>query len=216
MGSILEKVTLYDFLGYLVPGLVFLTIVLFCPVADMNNVETLNIYNTGIFTAIFLLAGFTLGILLSEISRIIFSVPFCFRRFRNFYYKIVLKKSGLETEVIKQALINSRFMLTPSSDNIQDIAQYCRTMYGDIQIDEQYKRIHNYASAESMYKNLSCAFLIGGAIFWLHFNCAQHLPGWVFCFIWWGGVLLFARRHIRFHLKKDLYTLVWFVRKYLT
>ena len=53
MGSILEKVTLYDFLGYLVPGLVFLTIVLFCPVADMNNVETLNIYNTGIFTAIF-------------------------------------------------------------------------------------------------------------------------------------------------------------------
>ena len=31
----------------------------------------------------------------------------------------------------------------------------------DIQVDNNYKRIHNYASSEEMYKNMFMSFLIG-------------------------------------------------------
>lgn len=43
-----------------------------------------------------------------------------------------------------------------------DLLNYLPMIYGTVQSDEKYKRLHNYASSETMYKNLTAAVLLGG------------------------------------------------------
>ncbi len=201
MGPIFEKITLYDVLGYFVPGsLVMLTVCgMFLPSADQDGAALYQDYES-LFIYGFILTSYICGILLSEISRIIMD-----RSREN-------EKPPIPDESIKLALRNAGVIAAQDEDI--KITDYFKQMYGDIQSDPEYRRIHNYASAEVLYKNLAPAVLISAVIL-----CISFPEG-----LWGKGIVLISgaagmriawHRGKRFRCKKQDYTVCWYVEKYL-
>ena len=78
---------------------------------------------------------------------------------------------------------------------------------GEIQADSQYSRLHNYASAELLYKNMVVVSVLAMGIGVGQQNMTEIIIGAV-------SVVLFARRWIRFAERSRGYTICWFVQKY--
>lgn len=74
-------------------------------------------------------------------------------------------------------------------------------------MDTNYNRIHNYASAETMYKNLALA--VGMVILGIEKMLTLKLV-----FVLRVGVVVLIRRCVRFADKKAQYSLVGFMEKY--
>ncbi|MDN0042859.1 hypothetical protein [Mediterraneibacter glycyrrhizinilyticus] len=72
MSSIIEKITLYDFFGYLIPGSLFTSLLCFRGIQEFGNsiAEELSEYKSELLLLFFLWA-FLFGLLLSEAARII-------------------------------------------------------------------------------------------------------------------------------------------------
>lgn len=202
MDSILERITLYDILGYFVPGsLVMLAVCgMFLSSSDQRGAALYQNYEK-LFVYGFILTSYICGILLSETGR-----------------KILDRWAGdtefsVPDESIKRALEKSGAVTFRNEEKI-NTTDYFRQMYNDIQSDSAYKRLHNYASAEVLYKNLSLAMLISAGILCCYFPK---------CF-WGKGVVLAAGiagmkiawgRARRFSRKKRDYTVCCYVGKYL-
>ena len=176
MQSVREKITLYDILGYLFPGVLFEIIIggihwlemfrlqkIWDLIQIVKIANELKIY----ITVIVIISGYCLGILISEISFIIYK-----KILKNI--RIVKKNkeqntSGVTEESLEKALIKfgiSKIELDKVKTTTTHLQkEYGKIMYGVIQSDEKYRRIHNYASSELMYRNLSCVLLIGS--FWM-------------------------------------------------
>ena len=69
MDSLFEKITLYDFLGYAVPGCVCLLMLLaeWILTMPLETLEHLEAFGVGL-GLIFLLLGYVLGVFLSQVS----------------------------------------------------------------------------------------------------------------------------------------------------
>ena len=80
-------------------------------------------------------------------------------------------------------------------------------MYSEIQADSQYSRLHNYASAELLYKNMVVVSVLAMGIGVGQQNMTEIIIGAV-------SVVLFARRWIRFAERSRGYAICWFVQKY--
>lgn len=209
MDSIFEKVTLYDILGYMLPGsLIMLTIVCVMVINQGTSINQLgdlmSLYDklSGIFWYGFLLLSYLCGILLSEISRMLKpAITFVWskvkeatkRKKQNASEKPAEDRNEMDrknypvsAEAITAALKNAKVIADGNGE--EDIEKHISYMYGVIQSDKNYKRIHNYASAEVMYKNMAFAVFISAGIFW--------------------------HRHKRFCKKKQDYAISWFVEKY--
>lgn len=96
-------------------------------------------------------------------------------------------------------------------DNINNKSEkyYMPYMYGTIQSCPEYKRIHNYKSAQVMYKNLALVLIAGGFVMW-----SNHIAN--DC-IYMGSFLLgglFMVRGYKFSKKTEKYTVIWFVDKF--
>lgn len=206
MSGFLEKITLYDLLGYTIPGFVFLLIMLYGVYSTDTLVllETYKNYN-GFLAIVLLVASYLVGIAMSELGRI---VDWIISKFFTKEYTFD------NMESIKRAMANSKFWEEQTDMEVNTIA--IKMMYSDIQTDENYKRIHNYASAGVMYKNMFTS-LLGGNIILLfrHIFFGINYPYFNICFcVLLFLALIFLVRWKRFEGKTNNYTINWFIKKY--
>lgn len=205
--ELLQKLTLYDLLGYVVPGSVMLVV--------WNSTELKSLLTGGVInTAIFIVLAFIAGIMISEITYWLKCVIDKCTGKRQ--WKAISRKTALTREKIERALVNAHVInqgddAANANDDEPDafeyVHRYFSVMYANIQSDSNYTRIHNYASALLLYKNMTIAALactIHGVC-----NC---LNGEIVVGI--VGFLCFFSRSCRFNNKRITYTLCWFLEKY--
>lgn len=206
MDSIIEKVTLYDVLGYMLPGSLVMLAVggKLYQGTEVWFVESYQDLNGFVWYG-FILLSYLCGILLSELSRM------CKR-----IMAWVGGKGKIERPVSNEIIIAAlkKAEVINSGDTQIDVERYMSYMYSVVQTDQNYKRIHNYASAESMYKNLAFAVFLSAVI--VSTYSGGYAWGNVVCPLA-GGIcaVVFWHRHQRFLVKKENYAVSWFVEKYL-
>ena len=215
MNSIIEKITLYDFFGYLIPGSVFMSLLLVRLIQELGSdgLTDLKDFKSQL-TVLFLLWSFLSGLILSELARVI--SDFADKRgLKDRYVNSVKKTANIDGSMLKEAIKKSK--LVENGDLIQntDLLNYLPMIYGTIQSDEKYKRLHNYASSETMYKNLTAAVLLGGIpeILFLPQKLQCGIIAGIVV-VWILSVILLMRRYYRFRIKKSAYSLIWFIEKY--
>ena len=209
MDSLFEKITLYDFLGYAVPGCVCLLMLLaeWILTMPLETLEHLEAFGVGLGLT-FLLLGYVLGVFLSQVSRSVFD-PLAD------LWELLCKKirperaerNIVDEETLKSALRKSGLVCGEIKGNVPD--DYMTLMYGVVQVDPDYKRIHNYSSAACMYKNMAAALMAGGA-FW--YISGYWDKSWI-CLCFLIAVFYWVRWR-RFEKKKNDYAMVWFIEKY--
>lgn len=215
MNSIIEKITLYDFFGYLIPGTVFMSLLLVRLIQELGSdgLTDLKDFKSQL-TVLFLLWSFLSGLILSELARVI--SDFVDKRgLKDTYVNSVKKAANIDESMLKEAIKKSK--LVENGDLIQntDLLNYLPMIYGTVQSDEKYKRLHNYASSETMYKNLTAAVLLGGIpeILFLPQKLQCGIIAGIVV-VWILSVILLMRRYYRFRIKKSAYSLIWFIEKY--
>lgn len=215
MNSIIEKITLYDFFGYLIPGSVFMSLLLVRLIQGLGSdgLTDLKDFKSQL-TVIFLLWSFLSGLILSELARVI--SDFVDKRgLKDTYVNSVKKAANIDESMLKEAIKKSK--LVENGDLIQNtnLLNYLPMIYGAVQSDEKYKRLHNYASSETMYKNLTAAVLLGGIpeILFLPQKLQCGIIAGIVV-VWILSVILLMRRYYRFRIKKSAYSLIWFIEKY--
>ena len=215
MNSIIEKITLYDFFGYLIPGSVFMSLLLVRLIQELGSdgLTDLKDFKSQL-TVLFLLWSFLSGLILSELARVI--SDFADKRgLKDRYVNSVKKTANIDGSMLKEAIKKSK--LVENGDLIQntDLLNYLPMIYGTVQSDEKYKRLHNYASSETMYKNLTAAVLLGGIpeILFLPQKLQCGIIAGIVV-VWILSVILLMRRYYRFRIKKSSYSLIWFIEKY--
>lgn len=215
MNSIIEKITLYDFFGYLIPGSVFMSLLLVRLLQELGSdgLTDLKDFKSQL-TVLFLLWSFLSGLILSELARVI--SDFADKRgLKDRYVNSVKKTANIDGSMLKEAIKKSK--LVENGDLIQntDLLNYLPMIYGTVQSDEKYKRLHNYASSETMYKNLTAAVLLGGIpeILFLPQKLQCGIIAGIVV-VWILSVILLMRRYYRFRIKKSAYSLIWFIEKY--
>lgn len=206
MSGFLEKITLYDLLGYTIPGFAFVLIMLY----GLYSPDTLILLETyksfnGFFAIVLLVVSYSVGIALSELGRVV-----------DWIISKVLKKGYTfdNMESIKRAMENSKFWEEQTDMEVN--ASAIKMMYSDIQTDENYKRIHNYASAGVMYKNMFTSLFLGDTILLIrHMFFGKNYPYFTICFcVLFSLYLIFFVRWRRFEEKRNNYTINWFIKKY--
>ena len=205
----------YDLLGYTVPGLTFLVMASFRWYLQIP-VEKLEQYSNyeGYIGVGFFVCSYICGIAISEIAR--FFLESVFQKKKWFCSETCMsdlgKKLGMDS--IRKALQKSGLITKDISQN-QISDEYIQLMYSDIQTDTNYKRIHNYASAEVMYKNMTFALFFGSAsAFLISIYFKSFAEDWVVSVVGVFLAIVFIRRRKRFDEKKKQYTVEWFVKKY--
>lgn len=204
MDSIFEKITLYDILGYFMPG--SLVVVAVCGKFIQNyHTQTASLYNefSSLFTYGFILLSLICGLLISEVSRNVLMWIGKKQSEKGGYPQIELP---VPEQTIKRALVKAN--IVKESESI-DVRAYDGQIYGDIQSDKEYKRVHNYASAEVMCKNLAFAVPISTLIVSSYFYNSLIVASGILCCVF------FLVRCERFCKKKQKYAIIWYVEKYL-
>lgn len=208
MDGVLEKITLYDILGYFVPGSLLVVICLLGadPKDLISHLEQWADYKGGLYFVFFLIS-YLAGIVLSEVMAWAWKPLIALVGKENKIPKEItseqilaaLKKSGVcdEEDSIKTKM-EEDFM-----------GYYFPYMYGIIQKSDSYKRIHNYASAYVLYKNVAGALILGACTM-LRNDVSNKWIGTV-CIIM---SIVFGVRGVRFQEKRNRYAIIWFVEKF--
>lgn len=148
-----------------------------------------------------------------------------FKKWLVFDIKQYFRDKNLNYVQIEQTLKKAGYL--KNGDRIlgeEDVIKYLPGMYGNIQSDAKYNRLHNYASSKLIYKNMafvSCSVSVFLSIMIVWKRCDSMLmsdlqlllillaiAGLMFT----GG--LFIRRWKRMYLKTYFYAVVWFTEKY--
>lgn len=221
MESILERITLYDIFGYLFPGAVFVIMVMAggmwkgilecCAVNDNKTVLYL----------LFVLVSYLAGILFSEMSewaQSLLKKPVSWLRKTRIGRKILKSDLQLEAtaEFFQEPLVNAlaKSGIGEKSEirrklQTEECIYYYRYIYGVIQRSQDHKRIHSYASACVMYRNLAVAILCGFIILILN-----HCVNVVVVAVCIAAIILLIVRSWHFKAKTNEYALIWFLEKY--
>lgn len=201
--ELLQKFTLYDLLGYMLPGWVVVYMA-----ADQKQKMTWPILNV----IAFFVFSYLTGILISEATRQT-QIVFGRRKKRMAEGKTtgaetIYERLGIPANLIEDVLLKRKLLEPGQKLSEADVrGKYLNHMYSDIQVDPKYVRVHNYASAEVLYKNLAAAFLVCSFLG----ICRMEFIQFVFFLI---GTGLFYIRQLRFREKKKDYTIQWFIEKY--
>lgn len=207
MSNIIEKITLYDLLGYTVPGTILLSIWGYVYLVSINQeVRFFICYRNyaGYLLAALVVLGYVIGIAMSEITYIVAGK---IEKMKWFKSENEINKIGhtVIARALKQAGMISNENEIP---NMEAVEKYMRYMYGIIQVDTKYGRLHNYASSELICRNMSfAAFTCGIAVFivareWIVILCGIILTGAYLC------------RWRKQYWRKKFYVVSWFVEKY--
>ncbi len=200
--EVLQKLTLYDLLGYALPGAVLLL------VYGKDHLDAVS--DEGAKGGILLLLfGFLIGIAISEIMQ---WMEWGLRKVRGKKQWLKLcEKYSLTAERMGQALKNAQMIKASDKDtediSLEDCREYQAAVYADIQTDPKYSRIHNYASAALLYKNMVFVTAFGVWRVWGNWEPKE------VAFLLIVSLCFFAR-WVRFREKKVGYAMCWFVDKY--
>lgn len=202
--ELLQKLTLYDLFGYTVPG--FLAVWLYEYNGKLWQADNISVGSLCILVVL----GYVAGALITEIAELFERglMKFIPESKKDDYWKELCGIYGISTDMISHALENAKIIA--GSQNVsaeQLVRQYYTYMYSEIQTDAQYGRLHNYLSAELLYKNM---FLV--SLFAIYMGVTNSAG--VESVIGAAGALCFAIRRIRFAERSRGYTVCWFVQKY--
>lgn len=222
MEKVIEKVTLYDLLGYGFPGF-FMLFILLIDFINLIPDTTINLVkdHSGIFVVALIVLSHIVGILLSESGKKMYS----FKGIRSVLgladqNKNAIFKRALES--VNQEDLKAALSKSGSSYDLNDerTADY---IYSVIQVNPEFSRIHSYASAEVMSRNTATACLIGGflalvlcvfryfQLFDNGYRCRFQLLAMIVLFL---CSRLMYERSATFSEKKILYACNWFILKY--
>lgn len=200
--ELLQKFTLYDLLGYMLPGGTVLYVIY--GREQCTDIPALNLIA-------FLTFSYLTGIVISELMEDIFAIS---RKIKyrvtyttesgqkDFYKELGIPRELLENVLRQRKLLESGEVL---EDNVIPF-KYLWHMYSDIQTDSKYNRIHNYASAEVMSKNFALASVTCMVV------CLCR-GEFIYIPIFMIGAIVLLIRKSRFRKKKIGYTVHWFVDK---
>lgn len=222
VSGIIEKITLYDLLGYALPGSMLLGMTAVTFLAAEGSMKA--VYNTykgeaGYIFTVLLILGYAAGMAVSEITDIFTGF---FKETLVYELKQELQDRKINVRQAAQALKNAGYISQVQNISSTDqLIPYIGSMYGDIQTDTEYSRLHNYASARLICKNMAFVCCCGaGMILALIFNRLEQeadlrtgliIAGLsVSCGMSW----LFIRRWKRMYIRTQFYTVVWFMEKY--
>lgn len=207
MSNIIEKITLYDLLGYTLPGTVLVgawsCAYLISAGWELCSFAECKDY-AGYILAALLVSGYAIGIALSEVTYL------C----SKWIEKTEWFQNGNEIDkigytVIAEALANAGLIQkTNETSNKAAVKKYMKTMHAMTQTDSRYSRLHNYASSELLCRNLAFDALgCGAAVFKVTGNVAA-----VLCGIFLAVVYIIRWR--KQYWNKKYYVVSWFVEKY--
>ncbi len=205
MSEVIQKITLYDLLGYTVPGTILVSVYIYLFYLK-DHLDLITKYGqfAGYLFAALIVSGYICGLAIAEVFAILCSLPVKSKWFA--------KGNGIENigyDNISDALARAGILKDP--ERIQDLKstmKYMGYMYGIIQTDSKYTRLHNYASLELVCGNMA---IVSIACFGLYAYAAGR---WQLVII--GlliGCIFFANYH-KLYWRKHFYVLCWFVEKY--
>ena len=198
--ELLQKMTLYDLLGYALPGTSLIFFLQYDSWILSNEEMSFDIF---VFLVL-LTTGYLVGIMISELMRILLGVFFDEEK----EWENICSQNVITVTQIVEAL--KRAKIINDSEKISDIKEtgkYSKQMYSIVQADAQYNRIHNYASAELLYKNMILVATVSSLV-------SITRGEWITFFICVMGMICFGIRWRRFYDKKLGYMLCWFIQKY--
>lgn len=205
MDNFLEKLTLYDLVGYTVPGTLCVLELVWCAYKDtLYSVIASDLFKEYKIYILFavLLLGYFAGIIITEIGSIIYRP---IKHNKSVQRGIDCKAIGYDK--IKNALVKAGVIDTGTDVcTDDDVKKYMGYMYGEIQVNPTYSRLHNYASMELVCQNMSVAVLIGIVVWIIRY-------GWTCEMI--GGLVIIALLYSRwkfFYQRKNFYAVAWFVQ----
>ncbi len=209
MSNIIEKITLYDILGYTIPGIAFLITLGwgYWSYGNFGLPEDIGVYSdhAGIIVTGLVFAGYLAGMLVSEMADLLAGF---IKQWNWFQDKDELR--DIELGMIAKALKEAKVIadVRDLQDHSDVMKKHMGFLYGQVQSDAQYSRLHNYASAELICKNMAFVFFAFtvAAVFACQFYLA--LAGLVCSF-------LFMRRWRSNYWRKNYYVVVWFIQMYL-
>lgn len=208
MDGVLEKITLYDILGYLFPGCVLLMMILTAYKDWTLKLVAETGDNTGILYFAFFLVSYLMGMAISEGAARIVSL--CGKIAGKCGCGWLQRKNSWEEPMItalkKSGISNDENEIRRNLKN--NSGDYMNYMYGIVQSSAEYKRIHNYKSACVMYKNMILALIAGDIMMYWH--RAADIRIYVGCIV---ICVLLVPRYIRFSAKTNEYTVIWFIDK---
>ena len=187
MDNFFEKITLYDLVGYAIPGTLLLCVGMkdiFIAAYEKDIIKDYTLY----VALITLILGYCVGVISSSFVLLI-SEKILRGRFRT--KNVEFYKIGYEA--IAKALRQAGVMQEDKKiDNEEDVFKYLGYIYGDVQVTKQFKRIHNYSSIQLFCENMALTCSVGGVI----------------------TTLLFIFQANLFCNRKNFYAVAWFVKKY--
>lgn len=199
MKDLLERLTLYDLFGYAFPGSIVILTAVFC----YGNIDLWEKHKD-LLPYITLAAGilsYFIGMLLSEVAARIHMI------FKEWILKKEFEEWNCEKTSIASAIEKHKgdgaFLIINDEKGWEKCMKY---MYSAVQISQETKRIHNYASTEVMCRNLCYACLFSGIMLAACF-------GWHIMLIAVIWALLMGGRAFRFGRKKREYTIYWFLQQ---
>ncbi len=228
MSGLIEKITLYDLLGYALPGSILLGMISFTAMMIQGNMKSLyDMYKdaVGYFFIVLLILGYVAGMLMAEITD----------RIKNLFSESLradmsqyLRDHRVNYSQVGQALMNAGYVEKKEEiQSAEDVLKYLSGMYGDIQSDAKYNRLHNYASAKLICKNMAFVSISGillSVIYLLFtwdfskemlYNLVQALvPAVVMIVVFLYAADLFKSRWEKMFQKTNFYTVIWFAEKY--
>lgn len=203
--ELLQKLTLYDLLGYTLPGVAFLGICIsngFLP--ELEQAQD----SGAVYWCAIIILGYIVGIIMTELMELCGKL--CKKIGLNKQYSDqIMEIYGISELELKKALEKSKGMNIEQCNNGGELLHKYRSyIYSDIQMDEQYSRLHNYASAELLYKNMTFVFAAALVMAVLQLVWSNIIISVI-------GMVCFLIRFRQFHERKIGYAACWFVQKYL-
>lgn len=203
--ELLQKLTLYDLLGYTLPGITFLWVFIsngFLPELEQAQ-------NDGaVFWCALIILGYITGIVIAEATELLGKIFEKIGLEKQYCKKIIEIYSISEIE-LKTALEKSKGTAIAQGSSAAGLLEQHRSyIYSDIQTDEKYSRLHNYASAELLYKNMTVVFATE-----LIIAILQH--EWPKVIVSIIAMVCFLFRFGKFQERKSGYAACWFIQKHL-
>lgn len=148
MDNLLGKITLYDFVAMIIPGLLVTLSYVSIYAKEFYHFYK-DIGNSFVSGILILVVSYCVGWIVSEIGNIIFSN----------------KNKSVNTNIQQDLLEKYKEALEAylgNTVNMNDIEKYGDMANALIQSDSKYSRIHNYSSSKSFSKNLgsACLFIV--------------------------------------------------------
>lgn len=202
--ELLQKLTLYDLFGYTLPGV--LTLMLYGWDGTSYWMDDITLGSL----ALLIVLGYVIGVMIAEFAEFIEGL--LHKKISDNavakYWRGICSTYGISAKKVNDALKQAKVTEDDQNECVDMLVKkYITYMYSEIQADPQYSRLHNYASAELLYKNMAVVAVYAIVLGIVQQQISEIVIGVI-------GAVLFVRRRIRFSERSRGYAICWFVQKY--